>query len=156
MGNVNTGEILSFNWRKRMSEERMTCFNNSHRFRDEDESLVLTKRCWSVDIQCVIYTVHRPHTRYNTVGRGLGGCDGNKITFCFEIRDVLIIFVGTLHSKHRQTPVTCLLCRPGDAAVPRGEQDRGDPVDARRVRPRRHPRPLRLLPVQTHRQRRRE
>ena len=61
----------------------MTCFNNSHRFKDVDESLALTKRCWSVDIQCVIYTVHRPHTRYNTVGRGLGGLWWKQDNFLF-------------------------------------------------------------------------
>ena len=61
----------------------MTCFNNSHRFKDADESLALTKRCWSVDIQCVIYTVHRPHTRYNTVGRGLGGLWWKQDNFLF-------------------------------------------------------------------------
>ena len=66
-----------------MSEERMTCFNNSHRFRDEDESLVLTKRCWSVDIQCVIYTVHRPHTRYNTAGAGTGRLWWKQDNFLF-------------------------------------------------------------------------
>ena len=58
-------------------------FNNSHRFKDVDESLALTKRCWSVDIQCVIYTVHRPHTRYNTVGRGLGGLWWKQDNFLF-------------------------------------------------------------------------
>ena len=68
--------------------------------------------------------------------------DWAEITFCFEILDIL---------------TDCFYFpSPGDSAVPRGEQDRGDPVDAGRVRARRHPRPLRLLPVQTHRQRRRE